>query len=48
MSGFPQSSLLGPMLIPGGAQGQPGWVPGQPDLVLDNPGRVMELELDGG
>ena len=36
--------------IPGGVQGQVGWSPGQPDLVLDltvdKPGHSKWLELD--
>jgi len=32
--------------IPGGAQDQVGWGPGQPELVGGNPAHVMVLELD--
>lgn len=36
-----------PILIPGGAQGQVGWVFGQPDVVGGIPAHGMELEPHG-
>jgi len=33
--------------ISGGAQGQVGWGPGQPELVGGNPAHAERLELDG-
>ena len=36
-----------PILIPGGAQDQVGWGPGQPELVGGSLAHSRELELDG-
>jgi len=33
--------------MPGDAQGQAGWGPGQPDLVRQSPAHRRGLELDG-